>query len=122
MPGCGSSRLPGRSQQMGVVVRALRRVPLLPVRGGERGDEVAFLGVNSNDGEDSAAEFLAEFPVPYPSYVDLDLKIADAIEGRSGVPRDRVLRRRGSLAYVETARTRTPTSSPPTSSDTRGSG
>ena len=66
----------------------------------KRGDEVAFLGVNSNDGEDSAAEFLAEFPVPYPSYLDPDLKIADRIEGALAFPATGFYDRRGELAYV----------------------
>jgi cytochrome c biogenesis protein CcmG, thiol:disulfide interchange protein DsbE len=74
--------------------------PYFQSEAAKRGDEVAFLGVNSNDGEDSAAEFLAEFPVPYPSYLDPDLKIADGIEGALAFPATGFYDRRGELAYV----------------------
>src|SRR5262245_676916 len=52
----------------------------------KRGNRIAFLGVNSNDGEGSAAEFLKDYPVPYPSYLDPDLSIADSIEGALAFP------------------------------------
>jgi cytochrome c biogenesis protein CcmG/thiol:disulfide interchange protein DsbE len=74
--------------------------PYFQSEAAKRGDEVAFLGVNSNDGEDSAAEFLSEFPVPYPSYLDPDLKIADQIEGALAFPATAFYDRRGELAYV----------------------
>ena len=55
----------GRRQQVGVLVRALpARVPLLPEPGQEAEGEVVFLGVNSNDNDGDAREFLAEYPVP----------------------------------------------------------
>ena len=40
------------------------------------GKRVAFLGVNSQDNDGDAREFLSEFPVTYPSYRDGELKIA----------------------------------------------
>ena len=62
---------PGGGQQVGLVVRSLPlRVPLLPEAGGQAGQEVAFLGVNSQDNDDDAQEFLGEFPLPFPSYKD----------------------------------------------------
>lgn len=48
------------------------------------GKSVAFLGLNSGDNEGDAAEFLADFPVSYPSYQDpnersaLDLGVSAA--------------------------------------------
>jgi cytochrome c biogenesis protein CcmG, thiol:disulfide interchange protein DsbE len=42
----------------------------------KRGGQIAFLGVNSNDSSGSAEQFLSELPLPYPSYTDPDLKIA----------------------------------------------
>ena len=36
----------------------------------ELGREVAFLGINGQDNLGEAREFLGEFPVPYPHYVD----------------------------------------------------
>lgn len=42
----------------------------------ERGHEVAFIGLLSNDGSDTGETFLTEFPTPYPSYLDSDQEIA----------------------------------------------
>src|ERR687898_3033117 len=114
----GGELLPGGTQAFDARLRELRGYPIVvnkwawwcgPCRAefpyfqseaAKRGDEVAFLGVNSNDGEDSAAEFLTEFPVPYPSYLDSDLKIADAIQGALAFPATAFYDRRGELAYV----------------------
>ena len=52
----------------------------------ERGREVAFLGVNSNDNADDARDFLADFPVPYPSYEDPDLAVASVFKGQLAFP------------------------------------
>jgi thiol-disulfide isomerase/thioredoxin len=46
----------------------------------ERGTEVAFLGIVTNDSEDAAATFLEELPLPYPSYLDPDSVIAREIK------------------------------------------
>jgi cytochrome c biogenesis protein CcmG, thiol:disulfide interchange protein DsbE len=47
----------------------------------KRGGQIGFLGVNSNDSSGSAETFLAELPLPYPSYSDPDLKIAQDLGG-----------------------------------------
>jgi thiol-disulfide isomerase/thioredoxin len=47
----------------------------------ERGSEVAFLGVNSEDDPDAAETFMEELPLPYPSYVDDASEIADSFKG-----------------------------------------
>jgi cytochrome c biogenesis protein CcmG, thiol:disulfide interchange protein DsbE len=47
----------------------------------KRGGQIAFLGVNSNDSDGSAEQFLSELPLPYPSYTDPDLKIAQELGG-----------------------------------------
>jgi cytochrome c biogenesis protein CcmG/thiol:disulfide interchange protein DsbE len=47
----------------------------------KRGGQIAFLGVNSNDSSGSAETFLSELPLPYPSYSDPDLKIAQDLGG-----------------------------------------
>jgi thiol-disulfide isomerase/thioredoxin len=49
--------------------------------GEKRGGEIAFLGVNSNDSDSAAKQFLSELPLPYPSYTDPDLKIAQDLGG-----------------------------------------
>ena len=46
-----------------------------------RGGQIAFLGVNSNDSDGAAKQFLSELPLPYPSYADPDLKIAQELGG-----------------------------------------
>jgi thiol-disulfide isomerase/thioredoxin len=47
----------------------------------KRGEQIAFLGVNSNDSDGAAKQFLSELPLPYPSYSDPDLKIAQDLGG-----------------------------------------
>lgn len=47
----------------------------------KRGGQIAFLGVNANDSSGSAETFLSELPLPYPSYSDPDLKIAQDLGG-----------------------------------------
>jgi thiol-disulfide isomerase/thioredoxin len=74
--------------------------PYFQSEAAKKGDEVAFLGVNSNDGEDSAAEFLTEFPVPYPSYIDPDLAISDEI-GALAWPATAFYNRRGEPTYIK---------------------
>ena len=47
----------------------------------KRGAQIAFLGVNANDSSGTASQFLSELPLPYPSYRDQDLKIAEDLGG-----------------------------------------
>jgi cytochrome c biogenesis protein CcmG, thiol:disulfide interchange protein DsbE len=47
----------------------------------ERGGKIAFLGIDSNDSESSAEQFLSELPLPYPSYSDPGLEIAGELGG-----------------------------------------
>ena len=56
--------------------------PFFQSQAAKRGDEVAFLGVDSDDSEDAARTFLAEFPVPYPSFSDPDQEIARLLDAR----------------------------------------
>jgi cytochrome c biogenesis protein CcmG, thiol:disulfide interchange protein DsbE len=73
--------------------------PYFQSQAAKRGTEVAFLGVDANDGEDSARDFLAEFPVPYPSYLDPDQSISDHI-GTANFPATAFYDAEGELAYV----------------------
>ncbi|MBN8866618.1 MAG: TlpA family protein disulfide reductase [Solirubrobacterales bacterium] len=50
------------------------------------GKKVAFLGVNAEDADDLAGDFLADHPVPYPSYTDPKAEIAGEVGG-VGYPR-----------------------------------
>ena len=47
----------------------------------KRGSQIAFLGVNANDSDSTASQFLSELPLPYPSYTDPDLKISQDLGG-----------------------------------------
>jgi cytochrome c biogenesis protein CcmG/thiol:disulfide interchange protein DsbE len=67
----------------------------------KRGGEVAFLGVDSNDSEDAASTFLDELPLPYPSYSDPDLKIAQELGGpRQAFPATAFYDRSGELVFT----------------------
>jgi len=66
----------------------------------ERGATIAFLGVDSQDNDSDAREFLAEFPVPYPSYKDPDLKIAAELEGAVAFPTTAFYDSKGQIAFV----------------------
>ena len=55
--------------------------PWFQTLGEKRGGEIAFLGVNSNDSSGSAETFLSELPLPYPSYSDPNLEIAQDLGG-----------------------------------------
>ena len=67
----------------------------------ERATKVAFIGVNSNDNSDDAREFLADFPVPYPSYEDPDLEVAREFKGHIAFPTTAFYDSDGELAYVK---------------------
>jgi cytochrome c biogenesis protein CcmG, thiol:disulfide interchange protein DsbE len=54
--------------------------PYLQAQAAERADEVAFLGINSEDSEDAALTFLRNHPLPYPSFSDSDGSIASSID------------------------------------------
>ena len=60
--------------------------------------KVAFIGVNTNDNDESALRFLEEYPVPYPSYKDPDNDIGDILEGIA-FPTTAFYDSKGELAY-----------------------
>jgi cytochrome c biogenesis protein CcmG/thiol:disulfide interchange protein DsbE len=64
----------------------LSEFPIFQQVATERGKEVAFVGINGSDSTNPAKEFLAERPVPYPSYVDPDEEIAQAIKAAKNYP------------------------------------
>jgi cytochrome c biogenesis protein CcmG, thiol:disulfide interchange protein DsbE len=67
----------------------------------KRGGQIAFLGVNSNDSNDSAEQFLSELPLPYPSYTDPDLRIAQDLGGPpQAFPTTSFYDRSGKLVYT----------------------
>jgi cytochrome c biogenesis protein CcmG, thiol:disulfide interchange protein DsbE len=60
--------------------------------------KVAFIGVDGNDNDDNARRFLEEYPVPYPSYKDPSLDIAEMLEGIA-FPTTAFYDSKGKLAY-----------------------
>ena len=64
------------------------------------GKKVAFLGVNSQDSDDTAKTFLAEAPVPYPSYTDPDQSIKTSL-GALGFPDTAFYNRAGELVFLK---------------------
>jgi cytochrome c biogenesis protein CcmG, thiol:disulfide interchange protein DsbE len=74
--------------------------PLLQAEAAKRLDEVAFLGLDSDDNPEAAATFLRDHPVPYPSFVDPDLGIARSLGADFGFPETVFIDERGEIAYV----------------------
>ena len=72
------------------------RVPKAKKRKGE----VVFLGVNSNDNDDNAEEFLRENPVPFPHFRDPDLEVAASFNGVQAFPTTAFYDKQGELAFV----------------------
>jgi cytochrome c biogenesis protein CcmG/thiol:disulfide interchange protein DsbE len=67
----------------------------------KRGGEIAFIGVNANDSDGAAEQFLSELPLPYPSYSDPDLKIAQDLGGPpQAFPTTTYYDRSGKLVYT----------------------
>ena len=64
----------------------LAEFPIFQQVATERGRSVAFVGINGSDSTDPARKFLAAHPLPYPSYVDPDEEIAQAIKAAKNYP------------------------------------
>ena len=65
----------------------------------DRGDRVAFIGVNSFDDDAAAGTFLEEFPLPYPSVTDPDKDIWPDYSIR-GLPATAFYDSQGKRVYV----------------------
>jgi cytochrome c biogenesis protein CcmG/thiol:disulfide interchange protein DsbE len=65
------------------------------------GKRVAFLGVNSQDGNDTAGTFLRDHPVPYPSYTDPDGEIAESLGPIRGYPNTAFYDANGELVFLK---------------------
>lgn len=75
--------------------------PFFASQAEQRAGEVAFIGVDSMDSDADAAAFLDEFPVPYPSYKDPDLEVAEVFHGVAAFPTTAFYDERGELAFVK---------------------
>ncbi|MGI9094530.1 MAG: TlpA family protein disulfide reductase [Thermoleophilaceae bacterium] len=67
----------------------------------KRGKTVAFLGVDGQDSDAEAEEFLEEYPVAYPSYKDPDLKIAEVIKAVGPFPATVFYDRSGEIVHLK---------------------
>jgi cytochrome c biogenesis protein CcmG/thiol:disulfide interchange protein DsbE len=65
----------------------------------ERGDEVAFLGVNVGDSRSGARKFAEEFPMPYPSFEDPNQKLLGRF-GAQGLPATAFYDASGELEFL----------------------
>ena len=74
--------------------------PFLQKQAAKRGKRVAFIGVNSNDNDREAREFLRDFPVPFPSYKDPRLEVAAVFNAVQAFPTTAFYDSKGKLAYV----------------------
>ena len=75
--------------------------PILQKLSARYGKRVAFLGVNSEDSEQTPRNFLAEAPVPYPSYNDPGKDLVQSLGGLGGLPDTAFYDRGGELVYVK---------------------
>jgi thiol-disulfide isomerase/thioredoxin len=66
----------------------------------ERGREIAFVGVNSRDKHPAATGFLADFPVPYPSYEDPGEEIARTLHAPKNYPVTVFVDAQGKTAFI----------------------
>ena len=74
--------------------------PFLRNQANKYGHRVAFLGVNSKDSRDEAAEFLREIPVPFPHFYDKDGEIARVFRGGRAWPTTAYYDASGKLVYT----------------------
>jgi cytochrome c biogenesis protein CcmG, thiol:disulfide interchange protein DsbE len=79
----------------------LAEFPIFQQVATERGKEVAFVGVNGSDSTNPAKKFLAQRPVPYPSYVDPDEEIAQAIKAAKNYPITVFVNREGEVTIKQ---------------------
>jgi cytochrome c biogenesis protein CcmG/thiol:disulfide interchange protein DsbE len=75
--------------------------PTLQKLSAKYGTRVAFLGVNSEDSESNAAEFLEEDPIPYPSFSDPDQDLKRHLGADTGFPDTAFYNAAGKLVYLK---------------------
>ena len=75
--------------------------PALQELSAKYGKKVAFLGVNTQDSDELAGNFLAEAPIPYPSYTDPGEDIKDSLGiAFGGLPDTAYYDRTGELVFL----------------------
>jgi cytochrome c biogenesis protein CcmG/thiol:disulfide interchange protein DsbE len=74
--------------------------PFFQSQSKKRAGEIVFLGVNSNDNQGDAEEFLAEYPVDFPHFKDPQLDVAASFNAVQAFPATAFYDSQGELAYV----------------------
>ncbi len=67
----------------------------------DRGKEIAFLGLNAGDARPAAERFLADRPLPYPSYEDEEEDIAQELRAARYFPMTVFVEPSGDIAFVK---------------------
>lgn len=73
--------------------------PILQQASTRLGKRVAFLGLDANDNDEAATKFLKRFPVPYPSYVDRNARVAQKLGIGQNFPTTLYYDAKGKVAY-----------------------
>lgn len=74
--------------------------PFFQSQSKKRAGEIVFLGVNSNDNQGDAEEFLKEYPVDFPHFKDPQLEVAASFNAVQAFPATAYYDSKGELAYV----------------------
>lgn len=74
--------------------------PVLQTTSTKYGKTVAFLGLDSKDNDADAKKFLGHFPVPYPSYVDRNARVAQQLEIGQFFPTTMFYDAAGKMQYI----------------------
>jgi cytochrome c biogenesis protein CcmG, thiol:disulfide interchange protein DsbE len=74
--------------------------PFFQAQERKRAGEIVFLGVNSNDNDGDAADFLREYPVEFPHFKDPNLDVAASFNAVQAFPATAFYDSGGELAYV----------------------
>jgi cytochrome c biogenesis protein CcmG/thiol:disulfide interchange protein DsbE len=74
--------------------------PVFQQVGLKLGKKVAFLGLDGQDNDGNARNFLKRYPLTYPSYRDPDLKISSSIQAGIAFPTTIFFDRDGKLVYA----------------------
>ncbi len=93
-------------------------IPFLQREFRAHGTKVAFLGVNSDDGDGNARRMVHDLPMPYPSIVDATLRTRRRASARAACRSPSSTTRTASSSTCTRARTRAPRSCPRTSRST----
>jgi cytochrome c biogenesis protein CcmG, thiol:disulfide interchange protein DsbE len=73
--------------------------PVLQETSTKLGKQVAFVGLDANDNDEQATKFLSKFPVPYPSYVDRNARVAQKLGIGQSFPTTLYYDAKGKVAY-----------------------